>query len=613
MAQPTAYNPAYNFSDFQADSPTSPLPADKLDIELNNIQTTLDGVLTNLLLIQRDDGGIANASVGLDQLKSEVTALLSGGGGSGDTSPIFTTQVEALSFKPTGSTVPVYGMYLPDADVLGFSTNSRIQLRVMEDPDDDFPASGTDVSTWLEVGGHRCETAGVADGSVFIIARGEGISSDSYTLRLTATGPYGGIHGICNGYINFSVGAGAQASDHCTYVNVVGAAAGNSPAISAQRTYAADSAAFGLSFYTAGQGNMEFYSDNTTVPLFKMVRVASGVNYLNVGPGASGNNPYFEAKGTNAAVGINLLTKSSGAYGFYTNSSSPVQQFGITHTASAVNWVSVTGNTTGQSAIISAAGETNVGLRLTTKGTGALRFYTDSSLYQQFQISRTASTVNYLNVTGAATGNDPALSAQGSDSTLGLSIYTAGTGNITFKTQNTSSTGFQIIHSADADTYVAVTGDDGGDFVKLGVEGANADILNIYAPGDIIFCDDADGTAEQFEIHITSSAVNPLRVTGGTTGNSPAITARGETNVGIIIAPQGTENLYLGTAVTHGVVVGAGALATTATAGFLWIPSCPGTPTGAPTPPYTNAVALCADTSNHRLYMFESGGWVTLN
>ena len=57
------------------------------------------------------------------------------------------------------------------------------------------------------------------------------------------------------------------------------------------------------------------------------------------------------------------------------------------------------------------------------------------------------------------------------------------------------------------------------------------------------------------------------------------------------------------------VVVGTAALTTTAISGFPWIPSCPGTPTGAPTAPYTNAAAMVVDTSNNRLYVLVGGTW----
>jgi hypothetical protein len=72
MASPTPYELAYDFTSFQSANPTTPLPADKLEIEFNALQTTTDEIINNLDLIQRSDGQLANNSVGIDQIKSEV-------------------------------------------------------------------------------------------------------------------------------------------------------------------------------------------------------------------------------------------------------------------------------------------------------------------------------------------------------------------------------------------------------------------------------------------------------------------------------------------------------------------------------------------------------------
>ena len=79
MAQPTAYNRAslYGvnyFTQFSTDTPTTPHQGVKLDGELNALETTVDGLCTNIALIQRDDGQLANVSVGVDQLKTELQA-----------------------------------------------------------------------------------------------------------------------------------------------------------------------------------------------------------------------------------------------------------------------------------------------------------------------------------------------------------------------------------------------------------------------------------------------------------------------------------------------------------------------------------------------------------
>lgn len=55
------------------------------------------------------------------------------------------------------------------------------------------------------------------------------------------------------------------------------------------------------------------------------------------------------------------------------------------------------------------------------------------------------------------------------------------------------------------------------------------------------------------------------------------------------------------------VVVGAAAIATNATDGFLYIPTCAGTPTGTPTT-QTGRFPLVYDSTNHKLYIYD-GGW----
>lgn len=65
--------------------------------------------------------------------------------------------------------------------------------------------------------------------------------------------------------------------------------------------------------------------------------------------------------------------------------------------------------------------------------------------------------------------------------------------------------------------------------------------------------------------------------------------------------------LYAYTA--NGLTIGTTALATNATSGFLWLPSCAGAPTGSPTAPYTNAAACVIDTTNRRLYVRVGTTW----
>lgn len=57
-----------------------------------------------------------------------------------------------------------------------------------------------------------------------------------------------------------------------------------------------------------------------------------------------------------------------------------------------------------------------------------------------------------------------------------------------------------------------------------------------------------------------------------------------------------------------GMVLGTVALDTTATYGFMNVPTCAGAPTGVPTA-YTGTAPLVIDTTNNRLYFYSTGSW----
>lgn len=66
MSQPPEYTPQHSFV---SDSATlANFPGQALDVEFQSVKATTDGIEANLALIQRDDGAIANNSIGYDQL-----------------------------------------------------------------------------------------------------------------------------------------------------------------------------------------------------------------------------------------------------------------------------------------------------------------------------------------------------------------------------------------------------------------------------------------------------------------------------------------------------------------------------------------------------------------
>jgi len=73
MAQPTAYVPSFDFSDFSTLNPDTPQPGVSLDAQFNAIALTINEIRANLALIQRDDGALANGIVTSDSLAAGLT------------------------------------------------------------------------------------------------------------------------------------------------------------------------------------------------------------------------------------------------------------------------------------------------------------------------------------------------------------------------------------------------------------------------------------------------------------------------------------------------------------------------------------------------------------
>ena len=79
-------------------------------------------------------------------------------------------------------------------------------------------------------------------------------------------------------------------------------------------------------------------------------------------------------------------------------------------------------------------------------------------------------------------------------------------------------------------------------------------------------------------------------------------------NVPLKFISNNTTRAYIPAASGFVVGSGAAALATNATDGFLYIPTCAGTPTGTPTA-QTGTVAMVFDTTNNKLYIYD-GSWL---
>ena len=75
MAQPPSYNRGYDFTSFQTNNPDEPIPAVQLESEFDSIKQTLDAVLVNMAILQRDDTELANQIVTPESFSQETIAL----------------------------------------------------------------------------------------------------------------------------------------------------------------------------------------------------------------------------------------------------------------------------------------------------------------------------------------------------------------------------------------------------------------------------------------------------------------------------------------------------------------------------------------------------------
>lgn len=76
MSQPTAYARLYNFRQYQANNPAAPYVGSQHDAEFNAIALTLEEVLANLALVQRDDGALSNGIVTPDSLNTATINMI---------------------------------------------------------------------------------------------------------------------------------------------------------------------------------------------------------------------------------------------------------------------------------------------------------------------------------------------------------------------------------------------------------------------------------------------------------------------------------------------------------------------------------------------------------
>jgi len=255
-------------------------------------------------------------------------------------------------------------------------------------------------------------------------------------------------------------------------------------------------------------------------------------------------------------IGLNPRISSTGTDGIYFATNTALGYTGavqakISDTASAVNYVQMTGAATGGKPTISAQGsDSSIGLLFATKATENIDFQSNSR--RIFLISyTTGSDVNYFKTSSNSVGASPVLSAQGSDTNIDINFTTKGTGAVRFNTGNGEQV--RIVNSTTSDYWVMQgsptilypDGTSANRNAALSSKGTSA--VQLYTNG---------GNQLQINVAHTASAVNYLQATGGATGSGVTLSAQGsDTNIDINLVPKGTgTTVYTGGVTVNGTL-----------------------------------------------------------
>ncbi len=123
----------------------------------------------------------------------------------------------------------------------------------------------------------------------------------------------------------------------------------------------------------------------------------------------------------------------------------------------------------------------------------------------------------------------------------------------------------------------------------------------------------------------TASPGSKVEIYGGASGTSTNLTV-GNANTAFVFGVDASNNCQIRTAQNVPMIfytnatnrggvdgagnwtLGGGTLATSATDGFLYVPTCAGTPTGTPTAK-TGFAPIVVNTTNNKLYFYSGGAW----
>jgi len=304
----------------------------------------------------------------------------------------------------------------------------------------------------------------------------------------------------------------------------------------ASRTDTTDTAAAIVAAITAAVvgSSVEFIVENIS-SAGQTITVAGGVGVTIPGDTdltiPSGASRTFVLRCTNVTGGAEACTLYRGyRTGSSINDANGLPVIGIGTTASAVNSVTVTNQSTGVNASVAAAGETNTGLDVSGKGTGAVNVFTGGVARKQFAVIDTAGTIiNNLTVTGAATTAPPQIAiGTTTDANVGITVAPKATGAFNVTQSGNTGPGLSVVGVSSAVNGLLVTPAATGSpaLLSSAVAGADANAgvnLSSNGTGALSLATGNNARVQAKIIDTAGTIINRITVTGNVTTANPIV------------------------------------------------------------------------------------------
>lgn len=364
-----------------------------------------------------------------------------------------------------------------------------------------------------------------------------------------------------------------------------------------------------------GPDNISVIAANSTI----YPATATGATLMFVAKGTTGQH-HFTSNGVVGHVNIGAISNPNGN--------------DVYNTATSALWFYGAANGSASGAVISTQGSTAYGTTFYDSGTGPYTFLSDNTTTPCFKIFRTASAVNGIYTLPAATGGTALVgagfnwSAGSADAAAPLGLTANGAGAVKVYNQAGANLIAQFTNTASVVNAFSVTGGASGAGPVMTAGGPSVQVdsdISVAALGTGLFrVRNAGGLTATFTG--SSSSANYFSFASATSGNSPAMSAQGGGTVGLTLYTSGTGNINFQTANTANTVLvltngkdtvplgtSASQVATSATAGFLYVTGCAGTPTGVPTNASSGNIPIVYDTVQRKPWFYDNSStmWVT--